>query len=194
MWETELVTDAELDEYQAGVLLGGFSSYDEDHDRITFRFTADRFMQAHRLLETGKVDRLVVSGGSGYVTRPDLKEGLFVAEYLDEINVPKRKILLDAESRNTHENALNTAALLKENGLEGETVVLVTSAFHMPRAKACFEKAGIEVVPFPTDPIASERLWYPDYLLLPSASVLAHWNVLIHEWVGYVSYWFMGYV
>lgn len=193
-WETPIVMDEAMDNYKVGVVLGGFSSYNEKADRITFRYAADRLLQALRLLETGKIKQLAMSGGSGYVMRPDLREGVFVTDYLNEINVPRRKILLDSFSRNTRENAVQSAALLRENRLENEPIVLITSAFHMPRAKACFEKEGLTVIPFPTDPLAGDRKWYPDFLLLPHASVLAQWNVLIHEWVGYVSYWIMGYV
>lgn len=194
LWEVPVVKDDELKPMHTGVVLGGFSTYDTTTQRISFRYAADRMMQSLRLLGTEKIQTLVVSGGSGYLLKPELKEGIFVGKYLDEIRVPKDRILLETASRNTQENAAYTAALLQEKHLDKQSIILITSAFHMRRAKACFEKQGFRVIAYPTDPFASDRSFSPESWLVPDAYVLKHWDVLIHEWIGYISYWVMGYL
>lgn len=194
LWTVPITPDHELKPTHTGVVLGGFSVYDTAMERITFGYSSDRILQALRLLGTEKIQTLVVSGGSGYLLKPELKEGVFVGEYLREINVPGSKVLLETESRNTQENAVNTAALLQSHQLDRQPVVLITSAYHMRRAKACFENQGLTVIPYATDPMPSERSFTPDALLLPEARTLAGWSILFHEWIGYISYWVMGYV
>ncbi|MEZ4721651.1 MAG: YdcF family protein [Flavobacteriales bacterium] len=192
-WEVPIITDEELDDYAVGVVLGGFSSFDTTSNRLTFRLGADRFNQALRLLEMKKIKKLVVSGGSGYVSAPEMREALFLEEYLEQINIPDRKFLIESNSRNTHENAVFTADLLKDEHLDRKPILLITSGFHMRRAIACFEKAGLKVVPYTTDPMNTSMPFTPD-MLLPDGFVLGFWNVLFHEWIGYASYWMMGYV
>lgn len=194
MWESPITTDAELKSYETAVVLGGYTYYSIPDGRLTFRESSDRLFQAVRLLELQKVKRLVISGGSGYVFDPELKEAEFVRAFLSDLNIPPEDVLVESESRNTHENAVNSSALLQSEGLDKQTILLVTSAFHMRRAKACFEKQGMDVVPFPTDPRVGERIFTIDHLVIPSAYTLAYWNVIIHEWVGYISYWLAGYI
>jgi len=193
-WETPILLDTDIPKAETAVVLGGYAYYSPSNDRLTFRESGDRLFQAIRLIEMGSADQLVISGGSGFVFLPDMKEALFVEDYLNDIHFPKRKLHIESESRNTHENAVFTAEILKEKSLDNSPVILVTSAYHMPRAIACFEKQGIEVIPFATDPRIGDRMFSLDHMLLPSANTLAYWNVLIHEWVGYVGYWIMGYI
>lgn len=194
LWEVPVTLDSELETYPVVVVLGGFSSYDTLTDRLAFRESGDRLFQGLKLLQNGTVDHLLVSGGSGYVTRPDLREALFVGEYLDEIGIPKRKVWLESESQNTKQNAEFSAAILKEQGLENETILLCTSGYHMRRSIACFQKQGLKVMPYTTDPkVGERRFWLPD-IILPNAYTLSYWQVLFHEWVGYISYKIMGYI
>ena len=88
----------------------------------------------------------------------------------------------ETQSRTTAENAAMSAAILKAAGIS--RVVLVTQAFHMPRAARLFRAAGLEVVPAPTsfktDPDAS--IEFPD--LLPRISALQSSYYALHEWLG----------
>lgn len=193
-WEVPVKTDQELDHYEVAVVLGGYAYYSPENDRVTLRESGDRLFQGIRLLEEDYVDHLLLSGGSGYVLYPDLKESLYVGAFLDLMGIPKRKVWLESESRNTHENASFTAALLEERGIKDKPIVLITSAYHMRRASACFEKQGIQVIPFPAEPKSGERMFTPDHLFLPSAEAFGIWNRLIHEWIGFVSYRISGYI
>ncbi|MEJ0032642.1 MAG: ElyC/SanA/YdcF family protein [Bacteroidota bacterium] len=73
-------------------------------------------------------------------------------------------------------------------------LLLITSAYHLPRSLACFKKAGVKVDAFAAEPIAEERRFNPYTLLLPTLDAIGIWQTLIREWVGFVAYWFAGYV
>ncbi|MDP4663282.1 MAG: YdcF family protein, partial [Salibacteraceae bacterium] len=191
LWEIPITLDAELKEYPVAAVLGGFAYYDTTTDRISFRESGDRLFQGLKLLQNGTVKHLVISGGSGYVTQPELRESLFVGAYLEEIGIPKNKVWLESESKNTKENAAFTAAILQSKSLEKQPIILCTSGYHMRRSVACFEKQGLTVIPYSTDTKTDNREYWIQDLLFPSAFTLGYWNVLFHEWIGYISYWFM---
>ena len=191
-WEVPMTLDDDIPKTKVGVVLGGYAAYDTSIERISFRFGGDRIAHGLRVLGLDKIDHLILSGGSGFVTRPDLKESIYVAEYLDQIGMPKRKFWIESESKNTYENAVYTKALLEEKGLLNEPIILITSGYHMPRSIACFKKQGLNVIPYSVDSMTIEDYSLND--IIPNAQALSYWNVLIHEWVGYLSYWVMGYL
>lgn len=108
---------------------------------------ADRLWHAARLYHAGKAPRLLLSGG--ILRTGDGSEAEAMQRFLLDMGVPATAIELEAGSNNTSSNALLTAQLLKTEGVD--TIILVTSALHMPRARSNFEKAGLKVIPAPTD-------------------------------------------
>lgn len=88
----------------------------------------------------------------------------------------------ESESKDTADNAAMSARLLQTAGIR--RVVLVTQAFHMPRARRLFEAAGLEVIPGPTD--FKSGPWEPPGLfdLLPQAKALQTSYYALHEWLG----------
>ncbi len=92
---------------------------------------------------------------------------------------------LEKRSRNTAENARYSQVLLKSDGVE--RIILVTQAYHMPRALTQFRATGLAVVPAPTDFISNDEA--PDiFRFIPSIAALEKNFLMIHEWVGY--YWY----
>ena len=79
---------------------------------------------------------------------------------------------------------------------EIKSLLLITSAIHMPRAKACFTKAGFtDFDTFTTDHYTGkERAYKLDQFVVPNVSTLVCWKLLIKEWIGYTVYWMMGYL
>lgn len=124
---------------------------------------------------------VLITGGTP--PRASLSEADVMAAILDqEFNVPVR--WRETESRDTADNATMSALILKSAGIH--RVVLVTQAFHMPRARRLFEAAGLEVVPAPTD-FRSRRLLDRDpgpLDFLPSARALHDSYYALHEWLG----------
>ena len=125
---------------------------------------------------------LLFSEGKGYdMTTP--ATGAQAADRLwRALGVPPDRILLESASVDTRTNALGTAARFK-----GEPVILVTSAFHMPRSMLSFRKAGMQPIPAPTDYLAKRTaLTWPDFL--PSAGALETSTLALHEAVGFLWY------
>lgn len=122
---------------------------------------------------------LLVSGG-----RPDKAtrtEAAVMAEMLaKEFAVQVR--WQEAQSRNTAENARFSAAILRDAGIR--RVVLVTQAFHMPRAVRLFEAAGIEVVPAPTNFATASHSPLGSLDFLPRVSAMQNSYYALHEWLG----------
>ncbi len=98
---------------------------------------------------------------------------------------PHFSIYFESRSRDTYENARYTKAMLRAFGLHDPKILLVTSAFHMPRAMLLFTKAGLHALPAPTDYKASSlrHLWY-----LPSVTGLRLSYFALHEYAGYLRY------
>jgi uncharacterized SAM-binding protein YcdF (DUF218 family) len=64
----------------------------------------------------------------------------------------------------------------------------------MKRAMGCFEKEGIQPIPFPGDFYATEEVDNPLYYFIPTAEALIKWKIVLHEWLGIVAYKCMGYL
>ena len=193
LWEVNAVAAPPKGSYDAIILLGGMSSYDEQLDRIQFARGGDRLLQAISLWKQGVAPKIVFTGGSGSVMHQDKREGVFIRDYLRSIGVPDSAVIYETESKNTHENATFTKPLLAKEA-PGGRYLLVTSAFHMRRSLGCFEKAGIHVSPYSTDRYSGPPKFEFDYAFLPDAGTLADWNVLFHEWTGCITYKLAGYL
>ncbi|TLX74101.1 YdcF family protein [Labilibacter sediminis] len=193
-WEGELQNPNEIEQYDGIILLGGFSSFQSDAERIRFYQSADRLFQAMELYKKKKANRFIFTGGSARIIVKEKKEGEYIKDYLALLGVPEDSTLVEWESRNTRENALETLAMLKKENLHDGRFLLVTSGFHMKRALGCFKKVGIDVMPYNTDPL--QNTLPPDVAdaVTPSAGTLALWERLIREWIGYGVYKLKGFV
>ncbi|MDX5481041.1 MAG: YdcF family protein [Hymenobacteraceae bacterium] len=192
-WEVEARPVSEVEQYDAAVILTGVTSYREDiPDRVHTTRGSDRFLHPLQLYRLGKIDKLVISGGSGLVLGDAIPEAEQIEKILLMAGVAEEDIITEGNSRNTRENAVNTAALLEKHP-NWEKVLLVTSAFHMRRSEACFRKAGVKADSFSTDFYAYERRFTPDEVIIPSADAFNKWHLLIHEVAGYIIYKIMGY-
>jgi len=192
-YEEETYTYNDITEaFDAVIVLGGFSTEDPSRGQIQFHSSTDRLMAGIKLYKTGKANKLMISSGSGQITKPDEKEALYVKDFLLKIGIPEEDLIIESESKNTHENAVFSAKILNEK-IENGSYLLVTSAKHMPRAKRCFTKVGLDVMPFSVDHQAGPRIFTLDHLFIPSAHSLIKWQALIKEWIGFIAYKIMGY-
>jgi hypothetical protein len=64
----------------------------------------------------------------------------------------------------------------------------------MRRSIGCFRKVGYNIDYYVTDRYAGPRKWDPDFLFIPNVSTINDWNVILKEWVGYITYKLMGYI
>jgi uncharacterized SAM-binding protein YcdF (DUF218 family) len=192
LWETPAIPIPIEKKYEAGIVLGGMSIYDEKLDRVQFFRGVDRLLQAMELYRKGVIGKIIFTGGSGMLLHPELKEGKYLERYFHYFNIPENDFVIEAESKNTHENALFTKQIIDKKHIKGD-FLLITSAFHMKRSLGCFEKAGILADPYSTDRYGGVRKFEFDHLFIPNISALDGWGVLIHEIVGYITYKIMGY-
>jgi uncharacterized SAM-binding protein YcdF (DUF218 family) len=179
--------------YVYGIVLGGFASYDMAYDRVGFHESSDRLFIALELYKAGTIKKIVISGGSASLRKPFIKEAEVVRNYLLKIGIPSDDIVVESESKNTYQNAVNTGKILSRYNENGPHL-LITSGYHMRRAMGCFNKAGISVSDFSVDRVAGPRKWHFEHLLIPNVYTLNSWNILFHEWIGYLSYWLKGYL
>lgn len=110
---------------------------------------ADRIWHAARLYHAGKAPLIIASGGNVWPHRQRQSEADAMRVVLNAFGVPDAGIVTEDRSRNTRQNAAFTADLVASRGIR--RVLLVTSAFHMPRAEAAFKRVGFDVVPAAVD-------------------------------------------
>jgi uncharacterized SAM-binding protein YcdF (DUF218 family) len=151
---------------------------------------ADRVSQAAILLRTGKARVALLSGGIVFPRAGDPPpEAEVLAAWFRDQGIEPDRLVLEDRSRNTHENATESAAIIAAHGWK--RVLLVTSAWHAPRALGCFRAAGLSPdllavdhhAGGPSGPLA----W------LPRAAALSASTDALRELFGGLVYHLMGY-
>ncbi len=172
------------------IVLGGAvdASASAAWGRPTLNHAADRMIEFAALARRYPEARLVFSGGSGSLTNPELTEAPIARQEFERLGVPVERIVFDGQSRNTFENAVVSRDLIKPKA--GETWVLITSAYHMPRAVGIFRQIGWPVLP---DPVAFRTGEEAASRLGPGLSAsLYTLDEVVHEWIGLFAYHLMG--
>ena len=166
-----------LPKADAIVLLGGGIGKCEAMTYPDMYEGADRIWHAARLWKAGKAPMVVVSGSN------DLNAAV---PLLLDFGVPRDAIAVDNESRNTYENSRYTERLLQGRG-GGRRILLVTSAWHMPRASGNFAKTSLDVVPaacdFSTHNAFHGARYFWDWIA-PGADAMMRTSYLFKEWLG----------
>ena len=178
-----------LPKADAIVLLGGGIGKVDEMTYPDMYEGADRVWHAARIWKAGKAPVVVVSGSN------DLEAAV---PLLLDLGVPREAIVVDNESRNTYENSRFSESLILERRAAAEPagtpkdeapprILLVTSAWHMPRACGNFAKTSLGVVPAAADfstynALHSVHHWW-DWIA-PSADSMARTNYLFKEWLG----------
>ena len=174
--------------YDVGIVLGGFAGQESQSKQIEFYKSNDRLLQAIALLKQGTINRIMISSGAKNKAISDIPEADLVKTYLLSIGIADSLILTENKSRNTLENAEYSYQLLDSLGIEN-TPLIITSAWHVPRAKLCFNAKNREAHFFATNYMRSNiRDISIENLLLPSSNALGNLELLIKEWVGYMVY------
>ncbi len=192
-WNIKPIKLERNEKFKYAIVLGGMANFDQEVDRIKFSEAIDRLLQTLQIYKAGHIKKIIISGGSGSILYPEVIESEIIRNYLIQIGIPKSDILIENKSKNTRQNALYTAELLKKKNIP-YSCLLVSSTSHMRRATGCFHKVGINVLPYPTNQQDSNFKFTPGKLLLPDPAILNSWNLLIHEIAGYIIYWLRGYV
>lgn len=169
------------------VLLGGGlgAVTIEGEVRETLNESVERIRYAADLARAWPAIPVIVSGGQAFARAGAQSEAEGMRRLLLELGVAPERIVIEPRSRTTAENAREVAALTGRTGPH----LLVTSAFHMPRAAATFQAAGVSIAPAPTD-------WRADDARpILAASVGANLGALdlaTREVLGAMAYWASG--
>ncbi len=195
LWEYNSKDYVEYDKvYDYGVVLGGYSWYDYRMAKPQFMRSSDRLWQSLKLLNQGRIKKLLISGGSGSIDAPYDKEAIHIQEFLIQLGIPKEKIIIENESKNTYENALFTKKIIDSLNT-GKEILLITSAFHMKRSLAIFKKLNYETTAaYCTDRYSGGRKFVFDHCFIPDINALSGFNLLFHEMLGYLVYKVKGYL
>jgi uncharacterized SAM-binding protein YcdF (DUF218 family) len=173
------------------VLLGGMVSPEVSAMRgvPALNEAAERITATAELARRYPDARIVMTGGSGALFFGHGAEAPFAVRQLEALGVAHDRITAEEQSRNTVENAVFSR--LVANPKPGERWLLVTSAYHMPRAMGVFRAAGFPVEAYPVD----WRTRGPADLSRPFSSLsegLQRTDSATHEWVGLFAYWMTG--
>ena len=171
------------------IVLGGAVStvLTQRRDQPTVNEHAERFLALADLARRYPEAKLIYSGGSASPFMPEYREADAARAVIDQLGIDPKRMIYERQSRNTEENVRYSKALADPK--PGETWLLVTSGWHMPRSVGIFRRQGWNVIPYPVDYLTDGRLVKikdPDF-----AEGLGLLHRGLKEWIGLVAYrWF----
>jgi uncharacterized SAM-binding protein YcdF (DUF218 family) len=173
------------------IVLGGAidDAISRARGETTFAEGAERLTETAILARRFPSARIVYTGGSNSLTGRPSSEAEEGRRLLVALGVDPQRIMLETRSRNTDENARFAAALV--HPLTGQTWLIVTSAYHMPRAMGLFRKAGFAATAYPVDyrTVGGRANWWPEANLPRGLEVF---DLAAHEWIGLIAYRLSG--
>ena len=181
----ELNRPSGIDTANAIVVLSGMVKTIKIKDSLDYEWSeaVDRFFAGIDLFRLNKAPTLIFTRGK-VPWSIGLPEGEFLREEAIKLGIPKKDILLTENVENTDQEA---KAIKKLFSIDNPKIILVTSAFHMPRAQLVFEAAGINVIPFPVDfKTGAGKLTFMSFI--PSAVSFASTNFFVREIIGRTYY------
>lgn len=150
---------------------------------------AERLLAMAELARRYPQARLVFSGGSASLLDPAFREADVARMVLEQMGVDVGRVIFERNSRNTHENVVQSKSIVRP--APGQTWLLVTSAWHMPRAVGIFRKAGWPVVAYPVDYLTGGRVRPLKSFDFSEGLGLLHRG--LKEWIGLAAYHWLGY-
>jgi len=176
----------QINPYAGVVVLGGATgspSVYKAHGQVPLGDAAERMTLPIGLMRKFPNFELIFSGGEGRLVPTGTTEAELAGVFYTEQGVDMKRVTLEANARNTRENASQVAALLGERCKQ--PWLLVTSAWHMPRSMAEFEAVGCNVTAFPVDFRTGEETSWTKYAMAES---LMSWQTALHELLGMAVY------
>lgn len=184
------------------VLGGGTEPFQSPRQMVELNSAGDRVIYAGKLWKDGKAPIILASGGAidwmGNRGMTPAEESL---EILKLMGIPEEKIILQNQSITTYDESILDVAILEKKGVR--SILLVTTAMHMPRARALFERHAISVIPAPTDYKITDSYWEDlkrptlEILLIgliPSGDDLGLFAAGLKEYLGLWVYQFRGWL
>jgi uncharacterized SAM-binding protein YcdF (DUF218 family) len=175
------------------IVLGGAAQAEESfaHDQLTANEAGERLIALGALARRYPKAKLVFSGGGASLFVQVRAESDAVRHFAATLGIDRTRLIVEDQSRTTAENAIYSRRLVDPK--PGERWLLVTSAYHMPRAMGCFRKAGFPTVAYPVDfrlRGAADVARTFDFI----SEGLRRLDTASKEWAGLLAYWFAGYI
>ncbi len=151
----------------------------QTHERLS------SFIQLAQLYPNAK---LVFSGGNARINKDGPTEAQIVEAYFLQSGISQERLFIENKARNTAENASYSKQLVSPQS--NETWLIITTAYHMPRAMGVFCQQNWKVIPYPVD-----HQTLPSKLYQSGFSLIGHANNLVfasHEWLGLLAYYLSG--
>ena len=190
--EERFPTFSGSDEPVAGIIVLGGSAMPEEsaaRNQLVLNEAGERIVALGDLARRYPQAKIVFSGGGGTLFRDHVSEAETVTRFASTIGVDPARILIEANSRTTAENATYTRKLVDPK--PSERWLLVTSAWHMPRAMGTFRKAGFSVTAYPVDFRTSG--WQDALRTFAfNSEGLRRLDTGTKEWIGLIGYRLMG--
>ena len=160
--------------------------------RAESQLHGNRLLHAFRLFKAEKSPLILVTGGNVFAQEGLDAEAFYSKAILAEWGIPEEAIIVETKSRNTYQNAIYSFETLKSQGID--KILLVTNAFHMPRAAAVFRQVGFDVTPSSSNFFEAD--YYQPKLLdwWPSLSNLRKAQAVFREKLGLFVYQFRGWI
>ncbi|HET6438773.1 MAG TPA: YdcF family protein [Anaeromyxobacter sp.] len=176
--------------YDVAVVLGGMvdTAAMGQSGQIEFNEAVERILRAAQLLRSGEAKAALLSAGTAFPEPGEPTEADALAAWLREEGIPPDRVLVENKSRNTRENAVESARIVAEHGFR--RILLVTSAWHAPRALGCFRAVGLKPDLLAVDHRSGKvggLGW------LPRAAALSSSTDALHEMLGGLVYRMVGY-
>ena len=159
---------------------------------LEFGEAVERILEGITIVKQGIADKLLIVGGSGDPFDRRLSEASVLRTFALEFGLRDKQVLVEEVSRNTYENAVNAAQIIRAGNYR--QLVLITSAAHMYRAAAAFHKQGLFPKPYPVDFQSNGGEGIGLFDFFPSADTLAITTSIVHELIGVVMYRIQGYI
>lgn len=172
------------------VLGGGFDlEVTASRGGMEMNQAADRYIEAARLARLYPQAKILVSGGDGSFSGTYKGDAELSGTFFQAMGVDPARIIMEKTSRNTIENVAETRTLLDTNKLSN--CLLITSAYHMPRAKALFDAERVTTVPWPSDYRASGKVEFGLDFTQPSLNA-ALTSTAMREWAALLNAYLQG--
>jgi uncharacterized SAM-binding protein YcdF (DUF218 family) len=159
------------------------------HGPVALNNAGERLVAMADLARRYPAARVIFTGGAGVYSGADLPEGEVTRRKVGEFGLAAGRIVFESQSVDTYENAVLSKPLIQPK--PGETWLLVTSAWHMPRAVGVFRRAGWEVTAYPVD--FRSAGWRDAWRGFGSVSDgLRRTDIAAREYMGLLVYWATG--
>ena len=160
----------------------------KEYNQISLNDSVERLTESIQLMKKYSNTKIIFSGGSGLINNQKLTHSEVARLFFANFEITLENIVYENKSRNTYENILFSKKIA--NPKINENWLIVTSAFHMPRALNIAEKLDWKFIPYAVDfRVMKKFSWKPTIKFLENIS---KFQTASHEWVGLVAYYWIG--